>query len=122
MGNCKIEPNMTPWKPGQSGNPKGKPKGTLNMTTILAMVGQEQITLKDGTKLPADTLVVKKLYEAAVKNGDVRAITKILEYKLGKPHQRVTIEGNEDKPLNIEVTNDYLEKLQAALKSYKEKE
>jgi len=27
--------NLTPWKPGQSGNPKGKPKGILDTKTYL---------------------------------------------------------------------------------------
>lgn len=124
MARGKLEPKMIEMqiKPGEVRNPKGKPKGVLNMETILRIVGEEEITLHDGRKLPADTLVIKKLYEAAVKHGDVRAIKTLLEYKLGRPHQRLTIEGNEERPLNVEISNDYLNKLQAALKEYKEKE
>lgn len=33
MANAKnLRP---PWKPGESGNPKGKPKGTLNLSTVV---------------------------------------------------------------------------------------
>lgn len=28
-------PEETRWKPGQSGNPKGKPKGSLNLSTLI---------------------------------------------------------------------------------------
>lgn len=123
MGKNKIEQGMLDkqYKPGQSGNPSGKPKGTLNMATILKMIGEEEVTLKDGRKLPANTLILKKMYEMAAK-GDMRAIKTAIEYNLGKPHQRVIVEGNEERPLNLEITNDYLAKLQEGLKKYKEKE
>lgn len=31
----------TSWKPGQSGNPKGKPKGTRNRATMIALAAME---------------------------------------------------------------------------------
>lgn len=31
--NPRAADNLTPFKPGQSGNPKGKPKGRLNLST-----------------------------------------------------------------------------------------
>jgi hypothetical protein len=38
MSNKKT---TTSWKPGQSGNPKGKPKGTKNRATMLAIAAME---------------------------------------------------------------------------------
>ena len=34
-GNAVNNGNLKPWKPGQSGNPKGKPKGVQNMVTVM---------------------------------------------------------------------------------------
>ena len=35
MTEKKKPPEGHGWKPGQSGNPKGRPKGALNLQTIL---------------------------------------------------------------------------------------
>lgn len=57
-----------PFKPGQSGNPSGKPRGTRNRTTILL----EKIMFDDA----AD--VTRKVIEAA-KGGDMQAARMLLD-------------------------------------------
>lgn len=37
-------PKHTRFKPGQSGNPKGRPKGSQNVKTVLNKVGRESVT------------------------------------------------------------------------------
>lgn len=83
--------NLILWKPGQSGNPKGKPKGTKNFKTILAQVlgaykedfAGEEI---DGAKKVAITLFKKAVYE---KNGDIAAIRELLDRLEGRPIQNI---------------------------------
>lgn len=49
-----VPPEGSKWKPGQSGNPAGKPKGAKHLSThIQEMLNDEdfEIKLKDGTLL-----------------------------------------------------------------------
>lgn len=41
-------PKDTRYKPGQSGNPKGRPKGSLNLATMVKKAGNKRIKVKDG--------------------------------------------------------------------------
>jgi hypothetical protein len=41
-------PKATRFKPGQSGNPKGRPRGSANLATDLAAELNEQITVREG--------------------------------------------------------------------------
>jgi hypothetical protein len=49
------ECNLTPWQAGQSGNPAGKPKGSLNRSTILKRY--LAVSLKDN---PSDILLLPR--------------------------------------------------------------
>jgi hypothetical protein len=40
-------PEQTRFKPGQSGNPKGRPKGSLNMATVLERVLREKVIINE---------------------------------------------------------------------------
>ncbi len=43
-------PKNTKFKPGQSGNPKGRPKGSKNIHQVLSKVLKEKITITDAGK------------------------------------------------------------------------
>ena len=55
-------PERTRFKPGQSGNPRGRPKGTSNMATVLERTLKEKVIVNENGKRKT----VTKL-EAAVK-------------------------------------------------------
>jgi hypothetical protein len=75
-------PKATRFKPGKSGNPKGRPKGARNLDTLMAEEleapvkvreqGVEQIVSKGHAML-------KALFAKAMQ-GDVRAVTSIIEW------------------------------------------
>lgn len=71
----------TSWKPGQSGNPKGKPKGVRNRATMIALASMEG-------ELDA---IVKSVIEAA-KAGDMVAARLVVD-KL--------IPAAKDRPISI---------------------
>lgn len=71
------EDNLTPWKKGQSGNPKGRPRGK-SLTTLIG----EILDTDDGGETKA-----KRLMDAGVKaalSGDFRFWNAIMERIEGK--------------------------------------
>lgn len=98
MSNPNIaKDSPTTFKPGQSGNPKGKKKGTLSMTTKL----KEAITkISEGNEEPDDVIIVKKVLEKA-KAGDERMINLIWNYIDGKPLQQIENKVTGDLTINL---------------------
>ena len=78
----KKTPLETRFKKGQSGNPKGRPKGSKNLKTILKEVINEKVPVReDGktrkiTKLEA---IIKQVVNKA-STGDPRAIKQLMEF------------------------------------------
>lgn len=77
----KKPPQNTRFKKGVSGNPKGRPKGTLNVATALAKALREKVSItehgrrKTVTKLEA---ALKQLVNKAA-SGELRALRQLLE-------------------------------------------
>jgi hypothetical protein len=68
-------PKRTRFKPGESGNPKGRPKGTKNLKTDLVEELSERVPITENgrpLKVSKQRLMVKALTAKAVK-GDTRA-------------------------------------------------
>ena len=89
-------PKHTRFQPGQSGNPRGRPKGTKNLKTDLMEELGEKILVHEGgqaRKLSKQRALVKALLTRALK-GDVRAanlllsmIMRLLDTGEGAPEQ-----------------------------------
>ena len=76
-------PTHKQFRKGQSGNQRGRPKGSKNKKTILRDIAREKhiIPGKDGPiELTTMELVVMALRQAAME-GDIRAIDKLDEYQ-----------------------------------------
>lgn len=73
-------PVASRFKPGQSGNPKGRPKGTLNLKTDLRNELSEKIQIREGQrslKVSKQRAMLKALVSEALK-GDARAANVVL--------------------------------------------
>jgi uncharacterized protein DUF5681 len=75
-------PRHSRFKPGQSGNPRGRPKGTSNFATDLEQTLAALITLNEGGKskrVSTQRAALLRLREMALK-GNVRALEKLLSF------------------------------------------
>jgi len=73
-------PEQTRFQPGLSGNPRGRPKGSLNIVTVLRKALHERVEVTDKGRvrwISKFDLAVTQLVNRAVK-GDARATQQIL--------------------------------------------
>ncbi len=96
-------PKHSQFQKGQSGNAKGRPKGTCNLETDLSEELAEQITIREGgrqRKISKQRAMIKSLMAKAVK-GDVQAANKVLQLV-----ERLIVEEDpsaaQDAPLNAD--------------------
>jgi hypothetical protein len=68
-------PVHTRWPPGQSGNPRGRPKGRLNVKTELKELLRKRITIRDGETERKLSLPAANIFAHGVKGakGDARS-------------------------------------------------
>lgn len=120
-----------PWKPGQSGNPKGRPRGTNTIAHIMRQYGLQPAPPKpkkaesqndDQPSHPAphptesapattkppkpasyNERLIEVLWELAV-NGDLKAAQIILSYAIGLPARVQPEEAAEHPPIKTYVT------------------
>jgi Family of unknown function (DUF5681) len=98
MGELGI---ATRFKPGQSGNPTGRPKNYA-LSEVLAALGEE-IEAKSGktiAQLGCEALLQKVL------RGDVQAFREFADRIEGKPRQKVELSGPEGGAIPIGTTEE----------------
>ena len=96
------EHNLTPFKPGQSGNPAGKPKGVRNRKTI---VKEALECILDGS----DQQVVDAITAAAIAKamtGDIPAFNSLLDSAYGKLTDKQEISGPDGGPIHVTDTDE----------------
>ena len=82
------------FKPGKSGNPKGRPKGRLNITSELKRELANQITVRENgqpRKISKRTALLKSLIAKGL-GGDVKAISSIVEMVVKLEQQMPAVE------------------------------
>lgn len=84
MTGYKIPPTHSQSKPGQSGNPKGRPRGRRNTYSVLDdLLNQKIPVTQDGkqTKIDKKTAILLQTVNHSVR-GDQRAIQTLLPHML----------------------------------------
>lgn len=75
-------PKATQFQKGQSGNPKGRPKGSLNVATLMQQLMAERISVveKNGQKkvMPMMEVLLRRLVNKAA-SGDLKALPLVLK-------------------------------------------
>lgn len=78
-------PKQAQFQPGQSGNPKGRPKGSKNLATDLQEELGQKIVITEGNKKQTVTkqrAMLKTMFAKALK-GDARSATVLINLILG---------------------------------------
>jgi hypothetical protein len=99
-------PKARQFKRGKSGNPKGRPKGSLNLATDLTAELGEHITVREdgrSRKVSKQRALIKSLMAKALQ-GDIRAMASLLAL-----YARVVTESPHDD--NQDVDTDELQVL-----------
>lgn len=80
VGYCRP-PEATRFKKGQSGNPKGRPKGSLNVTTLFTKTLREKVVINENGQRKTVTKLEAALKQLANKaaGGDIRAFRLVLD-------------------------------------------
>jgi hypothetical protein len=91
----KISP-ATEFKPGQSGNPKGRPRKLPQLNDLIDTVLGDEVN-----GLTAAEAILKKLRQLAV-SGNLKAAEMLLDRAYGKPKQvtDITTDGQSISPLS----------------------
>lgn len=99
--------NLKSWKPGQSGNPSGKPVGIKDSKTILRELLSRDIEIEDIDGVPKRmsglNAIYVKQYVKAVKEGDKDAANLILERLEGKVPNRNFVSGDPENPHGVTI-------------------
>lgn len=119
----KNPPVHTRFKPGQSGNPKGRPKGTKNLATDLREELSSKIPVKEGgveRRISKQRALIKTLSAKALQ-GDMPAIktlVSLLERAMRNepPEPPKKLESEEDQA----IVEAYLSRHGVDLKSHKQ--
>ena len=116
-------PEHTRFKPGLSGNPRGRPRSALNMTTVLARTLREKVVIDDNGKRKTVTKlegVIAQLVGKAT-SGDGHAIRYLCQLVISAEERAVIIEPKTQlSETDQKVMDNILKRFQRSLKETKD--
>lgn len=96
--------NSNLWKKGQSGNPNGRPKGTVS---VVSKIKSKLKKIPPGQKHSYLTMLVERIFKKAIQDGDEQMLKLIVQYVDGMPKQSTDLNIRElPKPLLNDVHNN----------------
>lgn len=96
-----LEDNI--WKKGQSGNPKGRPVGSVS---IVEGIKKKLLEIEPENKKTYLELFLTRYFRKAIKDGDVGLIRDMINRIDGMPTQRNELTGKDGDTLKIEIIED----------------
>src|SRR5215471_2634679 len=93
-------PLLTRWKPRQSGNPKGRPKGVKNMMTCSREVLNRKIDIKEGGRVRKVTF--REAIAMTITNRALKGDPKLLPVMIGLDREVSALEEREKPPPSME--------------------
>jgi Family of unknown function (DUF5681) len=115
----KRPPKDGQFKPGKSGNPRGRPKGSADFKTDLAAEMRERITLRDKNgrshKVSKQRALIKLLFSSALQN-EKSAISALLACMrfFGTDHEQPVTEAADLE--DIDMIREYVQRTDARVK------
>lgn len=82
-----------PFKPGQSGNPKGRPVGSVSITTEIKRRLLQMPKGQKGRKKTYLQILITKILKKAIMDGDSQMIKNIWNYVDGFPREKIEFTG-----------------------------
>ena len=83
--------NLTPFKKGQSGNPKGRPPKEYCLTDILRAQGELEDVETPAGKIARKQAIAQKLWSMAM-GGDVQSLKYVYDRIDGKPRESIDLD------------------------------
>ena len=96
-------PEAYQWKPGQSGNPSGRPRGRPSIDELLLEEAARLVKFKVGDKvkhIDRDRALMRKLYDTALQ-GNLRAMVMVVD-RLRQAQAAVAAKADPETPLTEE--------------------
>lgn len=116
-GRAKGLANLKPFKKGESGNPKGRPEGARNRSTVLKELLATECDFTNPLTFKKERAELEKQLMVALiakgKRGDVQAIREILDTVYGKAAQPITGELDVNMPSAEELKRKFAERRKA---------
>jgi hypothetical protein len=103
----KRPPVHSQFKPGQSGNPRGRPKSVKSLQTELLEELGELTHIREGDtelEIPKGRAILKTLVDEAV-GGNMRAIAAVLSF-CGRPRSDADEQSGQERPEDREIVED----------------
>ena len=107
-------PKHAQFKPGKSGNPRGRPRGVKNLSTDIEEELNCKIAVTEGgttTETTKQRAMIKSLFAKALK-GDTRAATVLINLILGLEQTRIANDAVEAlAPDDLAILEDFMQRI-----------
>ena len=114
--NPNAADNLTPFEPGKSGNPNGRPSGPISqllreygdaydLSVVITKTKDGEITaqtlqLSTDKQATINQVIAVQLLHMALK-GDIRAIREVIDRTEGKAKQSIELGGSDGEPIRV---------------------